>query len=993
MSGARHYSRALRPGLFLCVALAGMTVPLSLAAQTQLIAFRIPPGKLDDALRTYALISGRKILFRARDVRDLRFAGIDATANPEAVLTAMLADTGLVAEHPSPGVVIVRRPTETGVTSNSLSAEPVASDDIVITGTNIRGGETGGPVRTLSRDDLARSGKATVAELIAAQTANFGGAGNPVASLAGTDQTSLNFSLASAANLRGIGPDATLTLFDGRRVAGSGGRGDFTDLSAIPSLAVDRVEILTDGASAIYGSDAVAGVVNLRLRHRFDGVETRLRGSLATRGEPWNALGAIAAGKTWANGSIIAAYDYERRERLSSADRRYTATGDLRPFGGSDRRTYYASPGNILTFNPATGGYVPSFAIPALNRQPVVADILPGQNPGNLYAMSDLSPRIERHALYGRVEQSLGDTLDAFIEARFAHRAFDYVSPASVTVLNVTPNNPFYLPVAGRPSTLIGYSFLGDLGPAEVVGKVSALALTAGFNWTAGDWTIDGYGSFARERSRDRSGNQLNSTALAEALGNTPDNPLTSYDPRRDGFFNPYGSGSANPAATLAFIGSGYADARRRSSLGEALLRAEGPLLSLPGGDVRLAIGGSYRRETFRSDAENFYSGITPTSTPGVPGARNIVAEFAELQVPIVGRSNAAAGLRKLTLVAAARHEDYADFGTTTNPKLGLIYSPAEGFTLRASYGTSFRAPALSEVNDRLRVVATALPDASGRTIPVLFQSGGNPDLGPEQANTISGGFVLESSAMKGLRFEVNLFRTRFDDRIAQPALEDFSRALSNPALATFVRQVSPATNADDLAAVIALLNQPGAVVGSTPATGYGAIVDGRFVNTASLEVSGLDGDISLTRPIGRGQLNLSLSATWLFAYRQQLTPLSASIDRLDTLGNPVSLKVRGSAGWSQGPWSATVIGNFTDSYRDDVSAAPRRIASFFTADTTLAYAPPAGPLKGLRFSLAIENLLDADPPFVDRVNGFGFDAASASPFGRVVALELRHSW
>jgi iron complex outermembrane receptor protein len=974
-----------------CAALLATTsLPASAVAQTKVPTFRIAASGLDDALRTFARLSGKQILFRSQDVRGFHFQGMTDTDDAEAALAAILRGTGLIAERPSPNVIVIRSPLSGS--ASAPSPEDAMTADVVVTGTNIRGGETGGPVRVLRRHAMERSGKATIADLIAAQTANFGGAGNAVASLSGIDQASLNYSLAPAANLRGLGTDATLTLFDGRRVAGSGGRGDFTDLSAIPSLAVERVEILTDGASAVYGSDAVAGVVNLVLRHRFDGIDMRLRGSTGTRGDPWGALGSLAAGKTWTAGSIFMAYEFEHRGRLSSADRAYTATGDLRPFGGSDRRTYYAAPGNILTFNPATGSFASTYAIPALSRQPTLADVQLGQNYGNLYQDSDLSPRLDRHAVYARVEQTLSDGLNMFIEGRYAHRRFDYRSPASVTVFSVTPANPFYIPVAGRTSTLIGYSFLNDLGPARVGGQVSALGLTGGFTWRKGRWTLDADGSFARERSSDRTSNQLNSAALAEALGNTPDNPLTSYSAARDGYFNPYGSGASNSPAILAFIGSGFVRAARRSSLAEGSGKVEGPLLTLPAGDVRLAFGGSFRRETFESHSESLSSGLTPTETIGRPGSRDIKAEYAEVQVPLFGSGNARAWLHKLTLIAAVRHEQYSDFGQTTNPKFGIVYSPAQDVTLRASYGTSFRAPALTEVNDASRIVATALPNAIGVTIPVLFITGGNARLGPEKAETLSAGAVIEPSHVAGLCMEINVFRTRFDNRIAQPALEDFTRALSNPALATYVQLVSPSTNAGDLAAVTALLNQPGAVVGSTPATSYGAIVDGRFVNTSSLDVSGLDWDATLTRPLGAGRFDVGLSATWLFHYDQKLTPLSPTIKRLDTLGNPVDIRLRGTAGWSQGPWSTTFTGNFTDRYKDDVSAPARAIAAFFTLDAVFGVTPTSGRLKGFSLSLSVENLFDRDAPFVNRVNGLGFDAASASPLGRIVALELRRS-
>lgn len=977
------------------VAIAALVLPTTMVAQGAPVAFRIPAGDLDQALRAYSRITGKQILYRAQDVQGRHFSGIDASVDPDAALVAILAGSGLTTERPSVNVVVVRYPIAAD------AGDPASGNDgerpereVVVTGSNVRGGAVTGPVRVIGRREFERSGKATIADAITAQTANFGGSGNPVASLSGIDQASINYSLAPAANLRGLGPDATLTLFDGRRVAGSGGRGDFVDLSAIPSLAVERVEILTDGASAIYGSDAIAGVVNIILRRRFDGFDARLRGSLGTRGEPWGGIASAAAGQTWATGSIFAAYEYEHRGRLTTDDRTYTATGDLRPFGGSDRRTFYGVPGNILTFNPAIGNFVATYAIPLLSRQPTVADIVPGQNLGYRFAQTDLSPRIDRHVGYGRIDQAVGDRLSLFAEGRYSYRSFDYASSPSVTIFSINAANPFFLPVAGRTATSIGYSFLNDLGPAQVDGRVSALSLTGGFSWrVSADWTVDAYGTFARERSTDTSFNQLNSTSLAEALGNIPDNPLTAYSASRDGYFNPYGSGSSNTATALAFIGAGYARGTRRSSLSEGSVKAEGPLISLPGGEARVAVGGSYRRETFRSRSESFYSGVTPTTTVARPGERDIKAGFAELQVPLFGPENARAGLRSLTLSAAVRYEDYDDFGRTTNPKLGIAYSPAAGITFRSSYGTSFRAPALPEVNDASRAVATALPNASGGTVQVLILAGGNLDVGPEKASTFSAGGVVEPQAIPGLKLEVNVFTTRFDNRIAQPVLDDFARALFNPALASFVQFISPSTNAADLATVNALLTSPGAIVGTTPATSYGAIVDGRFVNTSALNVSGLDLDLSYGHDVGPGRLDATLSATWLFQYRQRLTPSSPSTDRLDTFGNPVNLRLRGSIGWTQGPLSATLIGNFVDRYKDDVSSPARAIASYFTADADIALVPFRGLLAGFRLALAVENLFNRDPPFVNRVNGLGFDAANANPFGRTIALELRRSF
>jgi iron complex outermembrane receptor protein len=976
-------------------ALAIPTAAAAAAAQSSPVRFRIPAGTLDAALRAYAKITGRQILYRSEAVAALRFGGMDASVDADDALARILFGTHLVVERPAANVVVVRAGMPGADAGSRPSSPPSPIAEIVVTGTNIRGGVATGPVRTLRREDIERSGRATISDVIAAQTANFGGTGNPVASLTGVDGGGLNYSVAPAANLRGLGSDATLTLFDGRRVAGSGGRGDFTDLSAIPSLAVDRVEILTEGASAVYGSDAVGGVVNILLRHRYQGLEVRTRGSLGRDGRKDGLVG-LAAGKIWRTGSIFAAYDFEHRDSLSAADRPYTATGDLRPFGGSDHRTYISSPGTVLGFDPTTSSYVPAYAIPTLppGAQPTLADLKPGSNLSNIFAGVDLSPRIDRHAGYVRLDQGVGSDVDLFVDGRYARRTFAYGSPAAQTVFVVTPANPYFLPIDGQPFSVIAYSFLGDLGPARATGGVSALSTAAGATWRAGGgWTFDGYGTFARERSGEFLSNQVNASALNEALGAAPDAPSTPYSAARDGFFNPYGSGGANSAAVLDFIGTGYSRASRRSSVAEAVIKGEGPIVSLPGGEARFAVGTSYRRETLRSDGETFMSGTVPTTLARLEGSRDIKAVFAELQVPLVGPSNAFSGMQALSLSLALRHESYGDFGGTTNPKVGLSWGAAKGVTVRASWGTSFRAPALSETTERRRIVPTVLPDGSGGSVPVLIIAGGNPDLGPERARTFSAGFSLAPAQVPGLTFNVNGFSTRFRDRIAQPALLDLSRALTNPSLTPYVDRISPSTSAVDLASVNALLAEPGASEGFYPPTSYAAIVDTRFGNTSSLRVSGLDGDLGFAKTIGKDRLGVNLSATWLFHYTDTLTPLSPSVDRLSTLSNPADLKVRGTADWSRGALSAFVAGNFVDGYKDDASVPAKGIAAFVTADLNIGYAPRSGALSGYRFSISVENVFDKDPPFVDRSNGFGFDAANASPFGRMAAIEIRRSW
>lgn len=253
---------------------------------------------------------------------------------------------------------------------------------------------------------------------------------------------------------------------------------------------------------------------------------------------------------------------------------------------------------------------------------------------------------------------------------------------------------------------------------------------------------------------------------------------------------------------------------------------------------------------------------------------------------------------------------------------------------------------------------------------------------------------MLQPAPIEGLRIEFGLFSTRFRDRIGQPALQDILRALTDPSLAPFVERVSPATSAADLARVQALLAEPNASsAGGLPASAFQAIVDGRYINTGRLTVSGLDGDVTLNRRIGTDQLDLGVSASWMFHYRVQATPLAATVDKLDTLGNPAAIRMRGNGGWTHGIWSVSLFANWVSAYCNDSVLPVRTIASWFTADAALSIAPTTGAFRGFRFGLNVENLFDADPPFADRASGIGFDAANAGPFGRVVAIELRRAF
>ena len=319
-----------------------ISASLATAACAQAVQdFDISPGSLDGALIQYAEQAGLQLLYPADLVAGRSSPGLVGRYTREAALEALLRGSGLTARETGPGVLTLRASPRASVEA------PTQVADIVVTGSLIRGpGETPSPVTVISRDDLDRQGFATAAEALVALPQSYAGGANPGAQLSFNDSGGSNSALATGVNLRGLGEDSTLVLVNGRRMAGTGLRGEFADLSTIPGAALERIDILLDGASALYGSDAVGGVVNVILKRTYEGQESRVRVS-AAQGGAEDVLASHLIGRRWSSGGILASYEYQHSQALNSADRPYTATGDLRPWGGADYRSLYGAPANI----------------------------------------------------------------------------------------------------------------------------------------------------------------------------------------------------------------------------------------------------------------------------------------------------------------------------------------------------------------------------------------------------------------------------------------------------------------------------------------------------------------------------------------------------------------------------------------------------------------------------------------------------------------------
>lgn len=951
--------------------------------------FNIPQGSLDAALIAYARQADVQMLYTADLVAGLRTTGLSGRHEPDAALDRLLAGSGVVWSRSRPGVIVLRRASSQQ--ANLQDATEV--DAVIVTGSLLRGpGETPSPVTVISRAELDARGAGGIAEVLTALPQSYAGSATPGTLLTLNDTQGSNSSLSTGVNLRGLGEDSTLVLVNGRRIAGTGSRGEFADLSAIPGAALERVDVLLDGASALYGSDAVGGVVNVILRRSFDGQESRLRVATAQGGAE-DVTASHLIGKSWSSGSALISYEYQDSGALNSSDRAYTATGDLRPWGGFDYRGIYSAPGNIARFDAGLGAYVSAFAIrpgaDGVARTP--ADFAAGQaNLSNRRNGVDLLPNQERQTAYARFRQDLGSRVELSGDLRWSDRAYDYASLSGGGLYTVTAVNPHFVSPNGSTSHLIAYDFGKELGPTERSGRSRSLATTLGADVDlGGSWSLDVYGSWAEEKNHGAQENQINTTFLNEALGSTADNPVTPFSASRDGYLNLFGSGSANTAAVLDFISQGFDRDWARNRVETVNAVVDGVVMALPGGALKLAAGANYRRETLRNRNAAFRSDLTPTESALTFRTREIQAAFFEVRAPLVGGDFTLPGLRRLELSVAARLEDYSDFGTTTNPKVGLIWEPVEGLTTRASWGTSFRAPALTELYERVQIGAANLASPTGSQL-TLIHLGGNTELQPEKAESLTVGFEVRRP--QGFRFGGNYFDILFDDRIGRPASSNLTTVLSNPSLTPFLTFVNPGSNAADLALVQSYLASPFYLQpGQFPAANFRVILDGRWANTGELRTRGVDFNAGYGFDLGRHRFDLDASGSYVIEYSRKLTPVAPREQLVDLVGYPADLRLQAAARWSFEDWAGRIGVNYVDDYR---SLTNVKIASWTTVDAQLRWSPSGRfGLNGVDIALSAQNLFDEDPPFYNNPQGFGFDPANATVLGRVVSLQLTKRW
>ncbi|MGA0599316.1 TonB-dependent receptor [Caulobacter sp. KR2-114] len=955
-------------------------------AQTK--ALNVPSQPATTGVADFARQADVQVLISGADARGRRTNAVVGSFDIEQGLERLLQGTGLVARRTGPQTYTIMPREPVAEPQSTPEEDNTQVSGLTVTGTLIRGAvPAGAHLTVLDARAIRQTGQTTLTDVMQTVSQNFRGNAQENTFLANQGGSSgAGFSLGTSLNLRGVGADATLTLLNGRRLAPAG-YGDFVDVSAIPLSAVDHIEILADGASATYGSDAMAGVVNIFMKQSFSGLETEGHYGVGDGLHEWRV--SALAGKSWATGHVLGSYEYYERSALAAADRPYTASADLRPFGGADYRTAYAFPGNIISPSYLAG------ALPAgsgLNLQP--GDILKGQT--NLFddhAGGEILPRQERHSLFVSGEQALGPRVTAYADGLFSYRRSDFRLPTVAAQL-IVPSTNYYRQhsgLAGSDPIVIEYNLTNDLGATNVIGDTRAYAVDAGFKVDlSGGWRLNLYG--AAGENRDYTTQPYFDTYR---VGNALDRALASSDPATA--FNPFGSGGGSPKSVIDSLKAPYFDkAVSQYQSVDAIL--DGALFHLPGGAVKIAVGGEVRHESFDTNYRiDWQTGAPSASTRA--GEREATAAFAELFVPLVGEANGRLGLRRLEVSASARYDHYSDFGSTTNPKVGATWSPFDGFSIQGSWGRSFKAPRLNDLLNPQSAQLYPLPAAYGGPdtnhdgySTLLLMQGGNPNLKPERGEAWTIGVRATPRQLPGFSASVTYFNLAFTDRIAQlPSL--LSPFLTPASYLGSVYFLNPSQ-----AQVDALLASVPRVIDSLPSdTPVEAIVDLRVANVSQVNLDGLDFAVSQVFNTRAGEFTASASFTYYLGYTSRFSPTAPAVKVYDTIGYPVSLRGRAGVAWRRGSLGASIFANYQSGYVNNAVTPHVPVSSQTTFDLQVSYdldgvSAPLGVTRGMRMTLSVNNLFNTDPPLAE-YDGYGYDAHNYSPVGRLVAINIAKRW
>jgi outer membrane receptor protein involved in Fe transport len=653
---------ALWGALSLCLAAPAHAGGEDVPTRTALL---VPAGALDDALKALAVQSHIQILYAPELVAGRRVTGLHARLEPTQALTRLLRGSGLRVVAVNANTFLLQRiePARGPTPHNAGRALPTEMASIQVTGSRIPRSDlnlvTPAPLTIITREEIETSGHQTLFELLRMQPGMLGHHPVDVASEGGQgDQQP--FAAAATTSLNGLGPRATLFLIDGRRIANYGlisvDLGGLTDLDAIPLSIVERVEIIRGGASAIYGADAMAGVVNIILMKQRDGGEVVARYGVSERGDAGERRLSFSQGVNTASGSsLFLGVDHLQRDALLGSQR------DWRTF--DYRRRYSLGDWRIpLGYRDSDDNLVKPFCPSG------VAQLDAGCHFDRV-RWSTLQPRSERRSLYTHWQRDLAQGLQLSAGIRISDATQQLQNPPFHALVTVPDSHPDAI-----PGTKLAYA-LFDIGPIHNHNSTRSLDVATSLQGMLGEWDWNVGLSHDENKVRNQGNGLLRETVFIDAV-----------------FANQYRFGVwDNPPALLAAI-SPPVVAKGKATLDQLAAGLNGRWFNLPAGEARLAAGVEFNRDSLQHRPDPLMQendvALGPQKIP-VDAHRYGSALYAELNLPLTHR---------LQADVAARLDHRQGYGSKTSPKLGFKWQVHEALTFRGTAATGYRAPSLFEL-------------------------------------------------------------------------------------------------------------------------------------------------------------------------------------------------------------------------------------------------------------------------------------------------------
>ncbi len=851
--------------------------------------------------------------------------------------------------------------------NGSNSQKSKSSDDIetiVVTGTLIKGQPPiGSTLITVGPAEIQATAAQTPDELL--------GSIPQVTNLFNQD-ASRNYSVATnqkqiiRPNLRFLSPDnassaSTLVLFDGMRVASEGVTQASIDPDIIPTAAIQRVETVLDGGSAIYGSDAVGGVINFVTRRRFDGAQIDAHYGFADN--YWQTDANAIVGTDWGTGSAYLAYSFNRNNQLFGRDRSWIKDRDFTTTPPSLTDNTCATP-NITAGGMKFTGSGSSFA--------------PGTTLCDNTDNSSFIPDVVSNNLFASVSQDLTSDLTVDVHGFYSDRKTTDSGQQNVTGLSITPSNYYYQTMPGTSPTAT-QSATFNLTPA--IGLPTASGTEAKeFGGNAqvfyninNDWQLRTLFNYSASDSSSFI-NGYNPTAMnAAGQGTTA---ATAIDP--------YDVAKTDPSLLKTLLNDQTYVGQTKDQLANFRTVVEGPLFHLPGGDVHAALGYEYMLDRLQEHTtQNMVKGGLST-IPLVGYERNVHSVFGEVDIPLVGDGNAMPGIQSLVISAQGRYDDYSDFGSTFDPKIGVNYKPVDWLTLRGNWSKSFNAPTpLDQLQSKNNFVidvpfaAFTRPGDSicftcGQTVAV---EGADPDLKPQKAKSWSVGFDADLPFAEGLTTSFDYYNVVFNNILQTPTpgvgiFTNFPQLVQTSVTGLPAAQVRAFEHfAPNGATIIEpLLNQ------AVPPLIY-ELVDFRTGNFGVLKTDGLDWAVGYTRETGFRSVDASVDGNYILDRTTQVSATSPVVDGLGPNGFP-KLFMKTDVGANIGNFRAQATWNYTGGHLLLVTnTLPQsKLSAFNTVDLFFKYdVDGQGIYQDLSFTLNVKNVFDQAPPIFKATGAGGF--------------------